>query len=337
MSRARTSKRRSRWRNSTFPCPGPRSTSTRDWCRGCTASSRSDTAMTISSPSAVTVRLHEVALAAVAAACEPLRATGQEADILHHTGALVFAHGRSLGDALDQAMRHPLPEDERLVGIARDLRLSPVETLAIALAASVEDDALTGRVLAHVQAPVGGSRPTVGLLISACAGTIADPGAVVPALLNGAAARTGLITILNDGAPIPERPVAVPSQMCLALAGHDSHWPGTAIGGTASAHVPLPESLRAAATRHAQALASGAGRALALRTGSPAEGRSVARAIAEGLDARPAYIETDKVNGFGPWLRLRRLVPVFCVELAPGERRKLPSLAGYDGPVLVVC
>ena len=296
-------------------------------------------AMTTGSPSvATTVRLHEIGLAAVAAACGPTRSTGQEADILRHTGALVFAHGRSLADALDQAMRHPLPDDDRLVGIARDLRLSSVEVLAIALAASVEDDALTGRVLAHVQAPLGGSRPTVGLLISACGGTIADTAGVVPALINGAAARTGLLTILNDAAPIPERPVALSAQLCLALAGHDSHWPGTAIGGMgAAANVPLPDSLRAAATRHSRALASGAGRALALRTGSPAEGRSVARAIAEALDARPAYIETDKVNGFGPWLRLRGLLPVFCVELAPGERRRLPSLAGYDGPVLVVC
>jgi hypothetical protein len=55
------------------------------------------------------------------------------------------------------------------------------------------------------------------------------------------------------------------------------------------------------------------------------------------LNRRPCTIETDKVSGFGPWLLLRRLLPVFCQELAPAERRRLPSLPGYNGPILAVC
>jgi hypothetical protein len=55
------------------------------------------------------------------------------------------------------------------------------------------------------------------------------------------------------------------------------------------------------------------------------------------LKKRPAFNDTDKVAGFGPWLLMRGLLPVFCQELAPGERRRLPPLPGYNGPVLVVC
>jgi hypothetical protein len=76
---------------------------------------------------------------------------------------------------------------------------------------------------------------------------------------------------------------------------------------------------------------------LVLRTGSPVEGRSVAHLIAGALGLRASFIETDKVAGFGPWLRLRHLLPVFCHELSPGERKRLPPLPGYSGPVLAVC
>jgi hypothetical protein len=295
--------------------------------------------MTADTPAVPTFRLHEIALAAIEAVCEPAHhgGTGHERDILRHTAALVRANGQTILEALEQCARAPRPDDQPLVSLARHLRLSRVELLAVAIAASVEDDALVGRVLAHVQAPIGGSRPTVGLVAAALGTVGGDARSIVPALLNGAAARTGLLLILNEGAPIPERPLAVPAPLCLALAGHDSEWPATVIGADVAALVALPEAIRSAAVRHAVALVSGTGRALALRTGSPAEGRSVATAIAEALTKRAAFIETDKVAGFGSWLRLRDLVPVFCMELAPGDRRRLPGLPGYDGPILVVC
>jgi hypothetical protein len=127
----------------------------------------------------------------------------------------------------------------------------------------------------------------------------------------------------------------VPAPLCLAIAVT------TAVGRrhTGMEHsttVPLPDSVRVRAQQHAAAL-EGESRALAVRTGSPAEGRSVASTIACALNRRPVFIETDKVAGFGPWLLLRRLLPVFCQELAPAERRRLPSLPGYNGPILAVC
>jgi hypothetical protein len=290
-------------------------------------------------PACGSMRLREIALAAIAAACEsaPHGSMSNELEILRASDALVRGNGRTIAAALEACAQSPPSRDAPLVSLAGHLQMSPAELLAVALAAAVEDDALVGRVLAHVQAPIGGSRPTIGLLVAALGGTIADVSSIVPALLNGAAARTGLLAILNDSAPLPERPLTVPGPLCLALAGHDGLWPGTSIGSDASAMVPLPKSIERAARDHAAALAVGEGRALAVRTGSPAEGRSAATAIARSLGKRTAFIDTDKVGGFGPWLCLRQLVPVFCLELAPGERRRLPDLPGYTGPVLVVC
>ena len=282
------------------------------------------------------LRLRDVALASIADIAAAV-AKGQEGDYLRQAAAAVDAGRRTLPQALDQCMRAPAPADAALVRLAGELRLSQLEVLAVAMAAAVEDDPLLGRVLAHVQAPVGASRPTLGLLASAFDRAIDTTAGVVPTLLNGAAVKSGLLMVLNDAAPLPERPLMVPAPLCLALAGHDSQWAGATIGSDETITVPLPDSIRAQARQHAIALDGDAHRALALRTGSPAEGRSVAMTIARALDRRPAFIETDKVAGFGPWLRLRGLLPVFCQELAPGERKRLPGLPGYDGPVLAVC
>src|SRR5262249_39212357 len=99
---------------------------------------------------------------------------------------------------------------------------------------------------------------------------------------------------------------------------------------------PLPPSVTRQARRHAVALSAEPHRSLVLRTGSPAEGRCTAAEIATALDRRPLFIETDKIAGLGPWLTLRRLLPVFCFDLAPGERRCLPSLPAYRGPMLAI-
>ncbi|HYR91461.1 MAG TPA: ATP-binding protein [Terriglobia bacterium] len=262
---------------------------------------------------------------------------GFEIQFLKKIGANVRESGSSLHQVMEATFRKPDPEDSWLVWLATELHLTPVEMLVAALAAAVEDSPLIGRVLAHVQAPVGGSRPTIGLLVQAFSKSF-DAHAPVPvALLNGSAVKSGLLAVLNESAPLPERPVLVPAALCLALAGYDSRWPGATIGLEETAKVLLPDSVLAQSRQHAKALCAADHRALVLRTGSPAEGRSVALSIAGALNMRPVFIETDALAGFGPWLLMRRLLPVFCPELAPGERRRLPVLPGYRGPVLVVC
>lgn len=246
-------------------------------------------------------------------------------------------HSAPWPDTLSDYVRAPVERDLPLLYLAQQLGLTMFETLVVALAAAVEDDVMIGRALAQLQAPVGGSRPTLGLLITSLAETI-EPGIhPMDTLITGATIQSGLLTLLGDHLPLPERSVCVPLHLCLALNGHDGHWPGATIGMGRIPQIPLPPSLVQQAQRHASGLRALMQRVLVLRSGSATEGRSVAAAIADSLRMRPVFIETDDITGLSPWLISRWLLPVFCFELAPGERKVLPPLPYYQGPILALC
>jgi len=280
------------------------------------------------------LRLSDLALAAVADVCPGDESSARAP--LDDAAARLRRAGWSARRTLEEIRRRPLPGDDRLIALANALGLTDVELMAVALAAVVEDQASIGRVLAHVQAPIGGSRPTLGLIARAFGGLHPDQ-STVPALLGGEAVRTGLLTVLNDGTPLAERAVMVPAPLCMALAGVESRWPGTTIDLSKDERITLPDSFIADARRHAGALAANGRRAVIARTGSRLEGRNVACAVASALSARAVFVDTDQVIGLGPWMQLCRLIPVFCYELAPGERRRLPDVPGHSGPVLIVC
>ena len=237
-----------------------------------------------------------------------------------------------------KALRRPAPSDAPLVALRDMIGLSTVETLAVSLAAGVDEDLMLGRALARLQAPVGGSRPTVGLLASALDAAAPRDERAIHLLATGPAVSSGLLSLLGDGAPLPERSVAVPLHLCLALAGRDGVCPGTTIGMRPGAEVRLPPSILRDAERHAGGLAEGR-RVLVLRTSSAAEGWSVAAAVAQALGRRAVFIDAGVHGavGLGPWLLLRALLPVFCIDLGPGDRKALPAIPLYDGPSVVLC
>ena len=256
---------------------------------------------------------------------------------------------QSWRDEFTDYLRDPNPVDIPLLQLATELGLSTIETLAVALAAAVETDVAVGRAVARLQAPIGGSRPTLALL-AASIGTLVDEADMNPidAIVTGNAVQSGLLNIINETAPLSERAIAVPVPLCLALAGYDSVWPAAVIGLAEAQQILLPPSFLQHAKRHAAGLRAGVQRALVLRSASFCEGRSVACEIASALERRALFIDTDKMltqgaktsatlAGLGPWMLLRELVPVFCYELGPGETRVLPSLPHYRGPLLVVC
>jgi hypothetical protein len=234
-------------------------------------------------------------------------------------------------------LRSPNEYDARFGLLSRALGLSVFEQLVVALASAVEDDVMAGRAVAWLQSPVGGSRPSLGLAASAFASA---PGAGVQplhALIGGAAVRSGLLSVLGESGPLPERSFSVPVPICLALAGHDATLPGTTIGLGDLPKVKLPPSVYKEAERQARGLAAEGHRGLVVRARAPSEGRAVATAIAAALGLRALFVETDKLAGLGPLLVLRGLLPVFCFELGPGERRRLPQLPLYSGPRLALC
>jgi hypothetical protein len=284
--------------------------------------------------------LRDHALAALALYALPADAPAIEAvelQFLRRHAESIGAQADTWPAAFHATLANPPDGDHALVALARDLNLSEVELLAVVLAEAVEDDVMIGRVIAHLQAPVGGSRPTVGLLAAAFAPVVSTGTRATDLLAAGPASMSGLLAIASDGGPLPERPVSVPLHVCLALHGHDALPPGTSLSAAAPFDVPLPPSMHAQAARHAEALDGSARRLLVLRSPSISEGRAVAHAVASGLRRRPLYIESDRTAALTPLLRLRDLVPVFVFELGPGERKPLPEIPLHRGAVLALC
>jgi hypothetical protein len=234
------------------------------------------------------------------------------------------------------ALREPALEDRALAHLAAALSCTVVEALSIALAAAVDEDLMAGRVLAFLQAPVGGSRPMAGLLAAAFADLVEPGRRALDVLLAGAAIRSGLLVLGGDDSPVPERAVSVPQAIGLALRGYDGTWPGASIGMPAESEVALPSSVLEAARRYAESVTGAAHQSLLIRSGFLAEAKSAAAAITQAAQCRPVFMETEKVSGLGPWLMLRGLIPVFVIEAGPGERKGLPDIPGYAGPVLAV-
>jgi hypothetical protein len=245
-----------------------------------------------------------------------------------------FAQSRRL----DRYLLDPLPCDLPLVQLMRELGLSRVEMISTSLAAAVESDLMIGRAIAKLQTPLGGSRPTLGLMAAAFT-AFADPRTdAFHAILTGNALQSGLLMLLNEGAPAVERTVTLPMPLCLALSGYDSQWAGSVIGLGSIPPVPLPSAALAEADRQAATLGKNGTNILMVRSGSVSEGRAVVCRIAQKLGLKALFIEdTADLRGLVPWLLLRGLLPVFCFELAPGDRQRLPALSFYRGPMIALC
>lgn len=291
------------------------------------------------------LRCRDIALAALGSLLPPgTAAATDEARFLHQ--ALAQAGGALWPQQLAQAMALPSPPDEALARATALLNLSPVEILAVALTAAVEDDALTGRMLAWLQAPTAGARPTLALLARALAPLTQqaeDPqqaeADTLYALAFGPAVRSGLLLLDDEGRPLCERSLRVVAPIAAALAGVSADWPGSRVrAASVQAEAALVESvpaLRAAADRWAANLAATPQATLALRSASAAEARGMAAAIIERLGGRPAWFDDQLPAGADVWLMLSGRVPVFALQAAPGELAAVPPLPAYDGPVLV--
>jgi ATPase family associated with various cellular activities (AAA) len=281
------------------------------------------------------VSLLSYALAAIAQHLPPADATTPaELQFLHQHLAQVTRQ-REAGHSLEQYLQHPNVCDLRLLQLTTSLQLPPLEILTLALTLAVEEDVMVGRALAKVQDPLGGSRPTLGLLATALADLAPDNASPIYYLVNSISLQSGLMQILNATAPLPEQTLSVPLHLSLALWGQDCAIPKTTIGLGRFTPIALPDSVLTEAKHRATTLQSG--QVLLIRTGSAQEGRSLAFEIAHALKQRPLFLETETLPGLGIWLQLRQLLPIFCLELGPGDRKHLPSIPFYHGPILVLC
>ncbi|HEY4241154.1 MAG TPA: ATP-binding protein [Kofleriaceae bacterium] len=235
-------------------------------------------------------------------------------------------------DALANRGRPATEHDTQLLALGACARLSAIELLSIALLAAVEEDPLFGRAVARMQAPAASPRPSVGLLAALCAPLAGLPIDALHEIAGGNARATGVISLGEPTAVLAEQPVALSPAIYLAICARDAVVPGLAVGERADV---LPPSIAAECARLAGALGS-PDRALVLRAASTADGRAATMAVAAATGRRAAFLDGPPIPGLGPYLTLRGLVPVYTVELAPGERKRLSAPLGYDGPVIVL-
>jgi len=225
-----------------------------------------------------------------------------------------------------------------LTHLTRALQLRPVEVFALVLLICVESEPIVGRACACLQAPLGGSRPTLGLLVQAYAQLEQDrpPLTHLATLTTGVGVRTGLFQFVQPEAPLAERMLALPTHLLLALCDQDAAYPTQSPVFDADPDLHLPRRALADADRFARLLVSEPCALLVIRSSAALERRAAARAVARAMQRPALLLEGDTTAGLAPLLLLRRAVPVFSFDLAPGDRKVVPTIPGYDGPILAL-
>ncbi|MCP4378559.1 MAG: AAA family ATPase, partial [bacterium] len=265
-------------------------------------------------------------------------ATSFEQDYLHHYRQQ-FGTVENISQDLESYLLKPRKQDVHLIELAQQLQLSNIELLTIALALAVEEDPMVGRSIAHIQAPVGGSRPTLGLLQSAL-GLIANEEQaqwIAGSIISGMAVQCGVLNILNVNAPLPEQTIQIPTVLALALGNQNFIWPGTTFVAKESMAV-LPESIRTQAAKQAQSLLKQPNSILVIRSASLREARSVATCVGDSLQLEPIFSSPDPalLTGLGALCLIRKRLPVFEYSLAPADLKQVPDLSGFGGARIVI-
>lgn len=251
-----------------------------------------------------------------------------------HAAARRFGTPRAACAALAAALDTPRPEDCALARVAKSLDLSLAEVAATVVALAVESETMAGRAVAWLQAPLGGARPTLGLLSAALAPL--DPnGGLTARLATGAAVRAGLLSLTGSG-PLPERGVALKDDMIAALTGNPVAWPGLSLLDADSA-ADWPDSLCAALAPILDGLGLQQQVLLVVRATASHDRAEIIRRIAARLDLVPALVDMEAAEtpGLGPLVVAARIIPAFEVDPAPGEHVDIPALPGYRGPMVV--
>lgn len=273
-------------------------------------------------------------LARVSRSCETLDSNLRER--LQTTAAKVQNSHEDVTDGLRDYLQRPLESDVPLALVARACALEAIEILAVRLAIAAEQDLLTGHLLSQLQQPLAHSRPTIGLVAQAYAPE--NTARAVYTLGQGNAVRSGLLEVIGEDLPLPERQLRVPLATALALECGASSFPGTARIPSSQVMIPLGTTADRQATSLASRLAASVepGYVLVIRSGDASEARAAAAQVAALCSASAILVQTDQLAGLGPWLILANSFPVFESWLAPGERRAAHSIPGYNRPILVL-
>ena len=244
----------------------------------------------------------------------------------------------ALSQQYNTIVNNPSESDQRLLSLAFHLALSDYEIMTLALLLGVEKNTMIGRCIAYVQSPVGGSRPTLGLLDSIFAQFKSDDRCTAGSLiLSGKAMEMGLMKVLNSNAPIPEQSLSLPIPLVIALQGLEAKWPKSR--GHITKRLELPSSIIIEAKKQSALLYQKPKQVLIIRAGCRTELENITARITKYRFQRPLFIERDSENlaGLVAYLYLHASTPVFEYDLGPNDNQRIPTIPGYDGPIIVIC
>ncbi|MBX2802836.1 MAG: ATP-binding protein [Myxococcales bacterium] len=213
--------------------------------------------------------------------------------------------------------------DLALIAVAEQLRLDPADVLMARLALAVEEDLSVNRQVATLQAPMAGSRPTVGLLAKLLTPFGRDG---TTAVAHSGAFEVGLVGLTEPTAPLVERPVAMPGAVLRALRGRESALDRT--------QLDLGDELQALAHQHGHALI-GSDTVLVVRSPHPAEARAAALAVARAAGCRTLWLD-GPAAGVPTRCALADAWPVLSAATGPSGHTVVPRFPRWAAPVLVV-
>ncbi len=241
---------------------------------------------------------------------------------------------KPLLSAFKDSLQEPQPHDYAMVSLAGQFSLTLVEVLCLRLVMNAEEDLQVAHAIAQAQAPVASHRPTVGLLAGAFGESLGMR--AVQVIGHGAAVREGILRLSSEDAPLAERQLSVPLPISLALQGVAASWPGTR-PLTVAVRIPLGGDAEARIASLARQLKEAEQpEVVVIRSGEPLEARAAVDQLCEAMD-RPAWvIEGEPGEGLAAWLFVQGAVPVFQLQLTPGERRLAPHISGFPGPTVVI-
>lgn len=236
------------------------------------------------------------------------------------------AHVECGGSAWTQACRRWLEASpDRLSATARRFELDPAEAIAVAIAVQAEIDPAFARVVAWLQTPVAGGRPTLGLLAAAVAPLAGR--ADVLALKHGRASAVELLTWSDADEAVAALEARVPDAVLRALA---------ALRAPVELHARPPcasqRSLLDGAVNALQRLRM----PLVLRSPDADEARHAAAYVADQLGHAVWLQRPVWPAGLAAACEIDGGIPVFTIAAAPGERIDIPAPKVASLPLLVV-
>ena len=225
----------------------------------------------------------------------------------------------------------PLPA--ALARLVRDFQLQAADLFLLALCGEVEQSHDLNMLIAALQAPDEGARPSMHLTSAILADQFQiqlPPGR----LQQHALLRSGILQMQGDQ-PLPLRTLSIDPELWNLLCGSVAHWPGISPINTPAQLDAHTEHL---AQQAAQQLRSHEARGLVLR-GDPDSARPCATRLAKLLKLQPVSLaletwqETPLAAAacrFAGWL------PIIEHELSPGEQLQLKSHAQFPVPPVLI-